>query len=50
VRTKLPAHLDACAPQSVATLTGGAPLDEALRKTLVAKVEELVKERRAAPS
>ena len=50
VRAKLPAHLDACAPQSVATLTGGAPLDEALRKTLVAKVEELVKERRAAPS
>ena len=47
VRTKLPAHLDACAPQSVAALTSGAPLDDALRETLVAKVRDLVKELQA---
>ena len=50
VRTKLPAHLDACAPQSVAALTGGAPLDDALRETLVAKVRDLVKELQARPA
>jgi F-type H+/Na+-transporting ATPase subunit alpha len=49
VRTKLSAHLDACAPQSVAALTGGAPLDDALRETLVAKVHDLVKELEAHP-
>jgi F-type H+/Na+-transporting ATPase subunit alpha len=44
IRARLPAHLDASVPQSVAALMGGAPLDESLRETLVAKVRELVKE------
>jgi len=47
IRARLPAHLDASAPHSVAALMGGAPLDEPLRETLVAKVWELVKELRA---
>jgi len=44
IRARLPAHLDASAPQSVAALMSGAPLDEPLRAALVAKVGELVKE------
>jgi F-type H+-transporting ATPase subunit alpha len=44
IRAKLPGHLEACAPQSLAALMRGAPLDDALRETLVAKVRELVKE------
>ncbi|ARN81972.1 F0F1 ATP synthase subunit alpha [Methylocystis bryophila] len=47
IRARLPAHLDATAPQCVAALMGGAPLDESLRGTLVAKVTELVRELRA---
>jgi len=50
IQARLPAHLDACAPQSVAALMDGAPLDEPLRESLVAKVKELVKELRAAPT
>jgi F-type H+-transporting ATPase subunit alpha len=50
IQARLPAHLDACAPHSVAALMDGAPLDEPLRETLVAKVKELVKELRAAPT
>jgi F-type H+-transporting ATPase subunit alpha len=50
IRARLPAHLDATAPHSVAALMGGAPLDESLRETLVAKVGALVKELPAAPA
>jgi F-type H+/Na+-transporting ATPase subunit alpha len=48
IRARLPAHLDATAPHSVAALMGGAPLDESLRENLVAKVGALVKELPAA--
>jgi F-type H+-transporting ATPase subunit alpha len=44
IRARLPAYLDASAPHSVAALMGGAPLDDALRETLVTKVRELAKE------
>jgi len=50
IRARLPAHLDASAPHSVAALMGGAPLDESLRENLVAKVGALVKELPAAPA
>ncbi len=50
IRARLPAHLDATAPHSVAALMGGAPLDESLRENLVAKVGALVKELTAAPA
>ena len=44
IRARLPAYLDASAPHGVAALMGGAPLDDPLRETLVAKVRELAKE------
>ncbi len=50
IRARLPSHLDATAPQAVAALTGGAPLDPSLRETLVARVRELIEELRARPA
>ncbi len=50
IRAKLPSHLDATAPQAVATLMGGARLESSLRETLVARVRELVEELRGRPT
>ena len=44
IRARLPAHLDAAAPKSVTTLARGAPLGEAMRKELVARVQDLAKD------